>query len=70
MYSSSDVIERLGCTARDIWAKDARRKAALEAKGYYVIEVWEADYKKEKERILRNLDGLLNWECCNDLDNL
>lgn len=40
-------------TADEIRAKDARRVADLTAMGYEVMVVWEADYRKNKQQVIR-----------------
>jgi very-short-patch-repair endonuclease len=36
-----------GTSAREVWERDARRKEALEARGYGVCVIWEADWKSD-----------------------
>ncbi len=36
-----------GTSAREVWDRDARRKEALEARGYGVCVIWEADWKSD-----------------------
>ncbi len=73
LYKASDEIH-YGITAQEIWKRDKDRIRRLEhivyrgerfATGYRVIVVWEDEYKNNKERILREINGLYNLESCN-----
>jgi hypothetical protein len=39
-------------TAKEIWAHDKRRIEYFESKGYNVLEVWESDYKTNKQGVI------------------
>lgn len=57
-YDADDIIYR-NQTAAFIWAKDAKKIATLEGRGYSVLVVWESEYRKaRKETVLKCLDFL------------
>ncbi len=41
--------------ARDVWESDKIRKETLEKLGYIVYYVWESDYTRDKETVIRTL---------------
>lgn len=41
--------------ARDVWESDKIRKETLEKLGYVVYYVWESDYTRDKETVIRTL---------------
>jgi len=41
--------------ARDVWESDKIRKQTLEKLGYIVYYVWESDYTRDKETVIRTL---------------
>lgn len=63
IYSKDDICAHHH-KAKDIWERDANRKEEIENLGYFVYEVWESDYKNDKDSVFRRFDALLNWESC------
>lgn len=49
-------------TAQQIWKKDKERISLLEENGYDVYVVWESDYKNNKDKVLKNINNMLNWD--------
>lgn len=46
-------------TAGMIWEKDSKRTTILENRGYKVLIIWEDDFKKSKEEIIKKCIGFL-----------
>ena len=67
LFKPEDKIMRT--TASEIWKRDARREQELSAfyknifEDVYFTKVWEKDYRENKQSVLKNIDGWLNWEC-------
>jgi very-short-patch-repair endonuclease len=59
LFQEDDYNKSLKMTARNKWAKDARRKVALETKGYVVISFWESDIKEHIERVKQSISECL-----------
>lgn len=70
-YKADDLVHH-SFTAQEIWKRDEERISqfsnVVDSNGkeveYKVVIVWEDDYKNNRERVLRDLDGLINWESC------
>jgi len=62
-YRANDVV-RAGLTAQEIWDLDKERISRLEKEGYYVIVIWEDDYKTNKNGIIQSLANFIDNESC------
>jgi very-short-patch-repair endonuclease len=51
LFQANDINKSLKMTAREKWVKDAKRKVALESKGYRFISFWESDIQQRIERV-------------------
>ena len=58
-YIRTDIIHN-GMSAGEIWERDLIRKESLEKMGYKVLEVWEGDYRKNPESIIKNLCDIID----------
>lgn len=63
-YRESDTIHHK-FTAKEIWETDRKRKKELEDSGFFVYEFWEYDYKHDKQKVLNEINQILNWEDLN-----
>jgi hypothetical protein len=61
IYKPNDIV--LGSTAHEIWKRDAERIHILESMGYVVFEVWESEYKKNRNEVLSRFD-FMDWDTC------
>lgn len=54
MYESEDSSNpyKKNIKASEIWAKDQKRKEYYLKKGYQYLEVWENDYKLDKQKVI------------------
>jgi hypothetical protein len=53
-YKSTDIPNNYkNETAQEIWDKDAEKLSVAKQKGYDVLVVWDKDYKKNKEEIIK-----------------
>ena len=55
IYSPTDVVPHpnKSVTAQQIWAKDDKKIQFARDQGYEVLVVWESDFKKNKEEIIK-----------------
>lgn len=60
MYESSYFNQKKGLTASQIWNEDAERRNKITSHGYNLIEVWEADYDKDRVQLLEELKAKIN----------
>jgi very-short-patch-repair endonuclease len=63
IYKPDDIIHH-EIKAQEIWNKDNERKGELEECGYKVWIIWESEFLKNKQQILKGIDNLLNWDTC------
>jgi very-short-patch-repair endonuclease len=68
LFQKADYNKSLKMTAQDKWAKDAKRKIALEAKGYTLISFWESDIKEQIERVKQNICKCLTTNNGNEIN--
>jgi len=60
-YVAPDTYNRsLHMTAQERWAKDARRQAALEARGYQFLAFWETDIYADIDTVKKDILHALN----------
>jgi hypothetical protein len=61
LYSQSDVINIFGTDhiVKDLWEKDRVKKEIAINSGFKYLEIWEKDYRKDKELTIQ--------QCCNFL---
>lgn len=50
---------RKDLTAKDIWNKDKQKKELAEKNGFIVFIVWDSEYKKNKEEIIKKCENFL-----------
>lgn len=50
----------------DVWERDRRRIEDLRANGYTVVVVWELDWNKQRETVLRMIQESYNSTCAGD----
>lgn len=62
-YKADDIVRR-DITAQEIWDKDNKRKEELEEAGYQVYIVWESEFKKDPDFVIKSFADYLNWESC------
>jgi very-short-patch-repair endonuclease len=55
LFQANYYNKSLKMTARDKWAKDAKRQLALESKGYSFISFWESDIQQRTERVKQTI---------------
>ena len=62
MYKENDIITKWGgpIAAKDIWNNDKRKKEHVESFGYKIIYIWQSDYTKNKNKILKDLLDEIN----------
>jgi very-short-patch-repair endonuclease len=68
LFQAGDYNKSLKMTARDKWAKDAKRKTALESKGYTFIAFWESDIQKTIERVKQDICECLTMNNDNQIN--
>lgn len=54
-YKEDYLNKKKNKTAKEIWREDKERYANLQNLGYKVNIIWELDYNKNKEEILKNI---------------
>jgi very-short-patch-repair endonuclease len=59
IFKPDDYNKSLKMVALDKWAKDAKRKTALESKGYKVMSFWESDIQQKIERVKQTITKCL-----------
>jgi hypothetical protein len=61
MFCESDTPNpfRKKLTSAEIWKKDSLRKNYYLAKGYTIMEIWEEDFKNDKEGIIKKCINFL-----------
>jgi len=59
IYNKDYYNERLGVTAEVIWRKDFYKIQRAKELGYEVLVIWESDYKKDKELVIRKCEEFL-----------
>lgn len=59
-YKPDYVHPHRKITAREIWNKDAERRSLLESIGKTVVVVWEDDFKKYEEDVIKELVNALS----------
>jgi len=52
--------EQVGCTAEKIWKKDSYKIERAKELGYDVLVVWECDFKKNKQHLIKECEAFLN----------
>ncbi len=60
-YNDTDLVAHKK-PAKEIWERDRFRIEALEKYGYRVSIIWESDYRKDKDRVIQEIDATLNWD--------
>jgi very-short-patch-repair endonuclease len=56
VYGPEDMVGvNYGTRAQDVWARDSKRKAALERAGYAVLVVWERDWTRRRDATLESI---------------
>jgi len=53
VYDAGHLIQRKKMMASDIWAKDAERVQKIEESGYKVKIVWEREFRRHPERVIK-----------------
>lgn len=53
-YKSTDIV-RKGFTAQDIWQHDEEKRILAEHNSYYIVYVWESEYRENKQKVLNTL---------------
>jgi hypothetical protein len=60
-YNENFYHKHIKLYAKDIWINDKNKIESVKKIGFDVLEIWESDYKKDKEKIIQ--------ECINFLTN-
>ena len=55
IYESNDTPHpfRKNITSEEIWKKDNEKIETAELNGFKVLTIWDSEYKKDKEKILK-----------------
>ena len=61
-YSANDVNKKTKIKAIDIWEHDKFKNNLCKENGYKLKNIWESDYKKNKEHIILECIKYLNNE--------
>ena len=56
-YKKSDIIR--GKSAKSIWQRDKVKKNLAISKGYDIKYIWESDYNKDKESVIKECVGFI-----------
>lgn len=59
LYDESFVNPISKLTATNIWNKEAHKEAVANSHGYTILRVWESDYKKNKEKVIKECISFL-----------
>jgi len=60
IYESSYFNQKKGLLASQIWEEDQNRRNKIMSCNYNLIEVWEADYRKDRNLVLYDLKAKIN----------
>lgn len=60
-FEMSDIVHHK-IIAKDIWDRDEKRVKLLEDNGYIVYIVWQHDWHSNKEKILKDISIMFNWD--------
>lgn len=55
IYCASDIQPRTGCTAQEIWNRDARKQAIAKEDGFTVYTIWAKSWKKSPQQIINDI---------------
>ena len=61
IYDENDMLSD-GISAKEKWEQDKERTKILEDNGFRVHVIWEMDYKKNKQEVIKKIDLMLNWD--------
>jgi G:T-mismatch repair DNA endonuclease (very short patch repair protein) len=55
IYSATYFNVKRDMTAKQIWARDAKKKEVAIKNGYNYLVIWESDYRKSKRIIIKKI---------------
>ncbi len=59
-YDANYYNQKKGLAAKDIWKSDEERRNKLSSCGYTLIEVWESEYRADRDLVLSDLKRKIN----------
>jgi len=59
IYSENDIHNVTKKVAKDVWDHDKHKKIIAENRGYIVLTVWESDWLRDSESVIKKLEQYL-----------